>query len=81
MKELINWMCYGIAIGAIIGIAWGYGVAHGKQYWERQYAWINDELRTDIQNCRTTLNQCKIDLADPHHCVSVCAEEFEKYGC
>lgn len=20
-------------------------------------------------------------LADPHHCVSVCVEEFEKYGC
>lgn len=20
-------------------------------------------------------------LADPHHCISVCQEEFEKYGC
>lgn len=23
----------------------------------------------------------KAQLADPHHCVSVCVEEFEKYGC
>lgn len=20
-------------------------------------------------------------LADPHHCISICQEEFEKYGC
>ena len=23
----------------------------------------------------------KAQLDDPHHCVSVCVEEFEKYGC
>lgn len=62
-------------------IAWAFGFAHGKSYWGEQYEWINDELRTDITNCRTTLNQCKKDLNNPHHCVSVCVEEFEKYGC
>lgn len=25
--------------------------------------------------------ELKAQLADPHHCVSVCVEEFEKYGC
>lgn len=25
--------------------------------------------------------ELKSQLADPHHCVSVCVEEFEKYGC
>lgn len=25
--------------------------------------------------------ELKATLADPHHCVSVCVEEFEKYGC
>lgn len=25
--------------------------------------------------------ELKARLADPHHCVSVCVEEFEKYGC
>lgn len=25
--------------------------------------------------------ELKAQLADPHHCVSVCVEEFEKHGC
>ena len=25
--------------------------------------------------------ELKAQLADPHHCVAVCVEEFEKYGC
>lgn len=25
--------------------------------------------------------ELKAKLDDPHHCVSVCVEEFEKYGC
>lgn len=71
---------HGCVTGVAMLLAFGYGYAYGKAYWKKQYEWINDGLRTDIQNCRTTLNQCKKDLADPHHCVSVCVEEFEKYA-
>ena len=27
------------------------------------------------------IDRLKATLDDPHHCVSVCVEEFEKYGC
>lgn len=70
-----------IAIIGIVLIAWAFGFADGKSYWGKQYDWINAELRTDITNCRTTLNQCKKDLDNPHRCLSVCVEQFEKYGC
>lgn len=73
---------YYMAAGLILlVIAWSFGFAHGKVYWGKRYDWLNDGLRTDIQNCRDTLNQCKRDLDDPHSCVSVCAEQFEKFGC
>lgn len=81
MKFILNSFVYGLAIGAILGIAWCFGDAHGKKYWGKRYEWINDELRTDIINCRTTLNQCKKDLEDPHRCITVCMDEFQKYGC
>lgn len=65
--------------------AWVFGFADGKRISEnkisKRYEWINEELRTDIQNCRDTLNQCKRDLDNPHHCVSTCVEQFEKFGC
>lgn len=27
------------------------------------------------------LMQCQTKLSDPHHCVSVCVEQFENMGC
>ncbi len=79
-KAIGTWVIIATIV-AVIGISWGFGFAHGKEYWKERYEWINDNLRTDIQNCRDTLNQCKRDLDDPHHCVSVCVEQFEKFGC
>lgn len=77
MNTVLTW----IGIIGLLGTGWIIGWTDGKQYWAHQYDWINEDLRNDITNCRTTLNQCKKDLADPHHCVSVCVDEFEKYGC
>lgn len=77
MKLILTWIWSLSLIGTGVIIGWG----QGKKHWQKQYEWINEALRTDITNCRTTLNQCKKDLGDPHHCVSVCVDEFEKYGC
>lgn len=38
------------------------------------YQWENQELRRE-------LDACKIKLDMPDSCVSVCQEEWEKYGC
>jgi len=80
MRKTYDIIILGLIITGLI-IAWGLGFAHGKDYWKAKYEWINEELRIDITNCRTTLNQCKRDLDNPEHCLSVCVEEFEKYGC
>ena len=61
----------------LLVVAWSFGFAHGKVYWGKRYDWLNDGLRTDIQNCRDTLNQCKRDLAEPEHCVSYVVENIE----
>lgn len=66
---------------AAIGVSWGLGFAYGKEYWKQRYEWIIEDLGTDIQNCRDTLNQCMLDLDNPHRCVSVCVEQLEKFGC
>lgn len=60
---------------------WVWGYAVGEHFGENKYEWTNEDLRTDITNCRTTLNQCKKDLEDPHRCITVCMDEFQKYGC
>lgn len=79
-KAIATWIIIATIV-AVVGISWGFGFAYGKQYWKQRYEWINEDLRTDIQNCRDTLNQCKRDLDNPHRCVSVCVEQFEKFGC
>lgn len=38
------------------------------------YQWENQELRRE-------LDDCKIKLEMPDSCMSVCQEEWEKYGC
>lgn len=77
IKEIL----IGASLGVLVGCIWGFGYMQGERRGLKRYEWTNEDLRTDITNCRTTLNQCKKDLADPHHCVSVCVEAFEKYGC
>lgn len=79
MKKEIYVVCICSILATLIGF--GFGRASGNSYWEKRYGWINKDLRTDITNCRTTLNQCKKDLEDPHRCITVCMEEFQKYGC
>ena len=34
----------------------------------------NNNYKKEIANLKAQLN-------DPHHCVSICVEEFEKMGC
>ena len=63
----------------VICISWGF--AWGHRVGLNKYEWTNEDLRKDITNCRTTLNQCKKDLDDPHRCITVCMDEFQKYGC
>lgn len=62
-----------ISVFTII-IGWTLGFAYGKEYWGKKYDWIIGDLHLDIDNYRSVLN-------DPHHCVSVCLEQFEKMGC
>lgn len=32
-------------------------------------------------NYKKEITKLKAQLDDPHHCVSICVEEFEKMGC
>jgi len=34
-----------------------------------------------IANMRNQNEELRATLAEPHHCVSVCADEFAKWGC
>lgn len=34
-----------------------------------------------ILSLEDKLGYCETVIEDPHHCVSVCAEQFEKMGC
>lgn len=51
------------------------GTFAGIIFWDR----CTDRIIKNIQE--TALESCKIRLEDPHHCISVCVEQFEKMGC
>lgn len=34
-----------------------------------------------MHSLQTKITILRATLADPHHCVSVCADEFAKWGC
>lgn len=72
-KAIGTWVVVA-TIALAVGVSWGLGFAHGKQYWGKKYDWIIEDLHEDINGCRSVLN-------DPHHCVSVCVKELEKFGC
>lgn len=55
-------------------IAWMIGYMGGLSKATNDYSKV-------VNMCIGTIDECSNLLNDPHHCVSVCQEEFEKWGC
>ena len=72
---------------SVIGAAiFGFGIGYNDQctHIYRNYYAANDANNT----CERSLGKCIVrrdaleqEIKDPHHCVSICAIEFEKMGC
>lgn len=74
IKEIITYVLKIVAaVGALYGLV-TFGFVMGEKHAATTCA-------TFTINTYRELEQCKAERDDPHHCVSVCAEEFEKWGC